>query len=81
MPSLRALVVCSDEPVSVVHDVRGQGTVEYALVLFSLLAIVVVCGVLWHAIETGSFVDHAAKSASHNLASASLGAIIDVLLY
>ncbi|MEG0374075.1 MAG: hypothetical protein RR547_01530 [Raoultibacter sp.] len=81
MPLLRASVDCDSGPVSVLCDERGQGTVEYALVLFSLLAIIVACGVLWHAIETGSFVDHAAMSASHNLASVSPGAFVDVLLY
>lgn len=60
---------------------RGQGTVEYALALFAVLAIIVACGVLWRAFDEGLFVDHATASASHHLSAVSPGAIADVLLY
>lgn len=62
-------------------DTRGQGTVEYALVLFALLAIVLAFGTLWHALETGSFAEHAADTASHTVSSATPGTLVDVLLF
>ena len=59
----------------------GQATVEYALVVFALLAIVVACAVLWHALDEGLFVSHAAAGASHHVGRGSTGAAADVLLY
>lgn len=62
-------------------DARGQSTVEYALVVFALLAVFVACAVIWKALESGLFVAHAAAGASHHVGGASLGAVADVLLY
>lgn len=60
---------------------RGQATVEYALVVFALLAIVVACGALWRAFDEGLFVTHAAAGASHHIGHGSPGGAADVLLY
>lgn len=60
---------------------RGQASVEYALVLFGLLAVFVACAVLWQALDEGLFVEHAIAGASHHMQGASVGAPVDVLLY
>lgn len=60
---------------------RGQATVEYALVVFALLAVVVACATLWGALDEGLFVDHAAAGASHHIGHGSPGGAADVLLY
>ncbi|WP_180326498.1 hypothetical protein [Raoultibacter phocaeensis] len=60
---------------------KGQSTVEYALVVFAVLAVFVACAAVWRALEGGLFVDHAVAGASHHVGGASLGAVIDVLLY
>lgn len=59
----------------------GQATVEYALVVFALLAIIVACAALWRAFDEGLFVSHAAAGASHHVGRGSPGAAADVLLY
>lgn len=60
---------------------RGQGTVEYALVVAALIALVLALGALWHLFDAGVPLDHALQSASHHLAAAAPGALGDVLLY
>jgi len=59
----------------------GQGTVEYAVVLFAFIGIVVGLGALWHALEAGDVVAHALQSASHHVSSVSPGAFSDVFMY
>lgn len=60
---------------------KGQGTVEFAVVTGGLLVIAVVCGLLWRAIESGLFVEHALSAASHHVCGIALGALSDVFLY
>ena len=81
MPLLKVSVGCDEGARTLYRDERGQGTVEYALVVFALLAIILACGALWKTFEAGVFVEHAVASASHNLSSASPGALVDVFLY
>ena len=50
------------------EETVAQGTVEYALTVFALLAVVVTIGALWRAGERGAFTDLVAKAASHGLA-------------
>ena len=59
----------------------GQGTVEYAIVLFAFVGIVAGLGTLWHALEAGDVVAHALQSASHHVSSVSPGAFSDVFMY
>lgn len=61
-------------------DERGQSTVEYAVVMAAVLAIVIALGMLWGAIDGGMFVQHAVASASHNVQGAA-GGIADVFCY
>lgn len=58
----------------------GQGTVEYAIVVAALLAVVVGVGALGRAIGSGLFVEHALASASYHVAGAT-GAVIDVFAF
>lgn len=62
-------------------DTKGQSTVEFALVGMGFLALVIACGVLWRALESGLFVEHALISASHHLVEVSLGVVGDIFLY
>lgn len=60
---------------------RGQGTVEFAVVFFGFLSLVIALGVVRGAFQDGLFVDHALQSASHSLESSAPGAVAGVLLY
>lgn len=60
---------------------RGQGTVEFAVVLFGFLALATALGVLWRSLESGLLVQHALQSASHHLETVVPGVIADVFLY
>ncbi|MDO4400072.1 MAG: TadE/TadG family type IV pilus assembly protein [Coriobacteriia bacterium] len=60
---------------------NGQGTVEYALVLFAVLALLGGMGSLWHLAQAGSLVQHALQDASHHVGSLSPGALADTFLY
>lgn len=60
---------------------RGQSSVEYALVVFALLAVIVACSLLWRTLDEGLFVSHATAGASHHVGRGSPGAVVDVLLY
>ena len=62
------------------HD-AGQATVEYAVVLFGMMAVVVGLSVLARFLESGSLIDHALMSASHHVSGVSAGSIVDVFLY
>lgn len=85
MPSHRASTAC-DALRRAVAPLRigargGQGTLEYALVLFAFLGMVAGAGVLWRMLEAGLPVQHALQSASHHVASAAPGAFSDVFMY
>ena len=60
---------------------RGQGTVEYAVVLAGVLCMVVALGVLAKAMGEGLFVEHALMSASHHLQLAALRSVADVFAF
>ena len=60
---------------------KGQGTVEYAVVLSGVIAVFLACAALWRAFESGSFVERAVSAASHHIGSGLVGAIADVLLF
>ena len=60
-------------------DLGGQGTVEYALVLFAFAAVVGGIAALAGLFGDGAVASHALASASHGLGSA--GGVADALLY
>ena len=60
-------------------DLGGQGTVEYALVLFAFAAVVGGIAALVGLFGDGAVASHALASASHGLGSA--GGVADALLY
>lgn len=59
----------------------GQGTLEYALVLFAFIGVVVGLGAMWHMLDDGDPVQHALQSASHHVSSVAPGAYSDVFMY
>lgn len=63
-----------------VDDIRGQSSVEFAIVLGAIMCIVVALGALASAIYDGMFVEHAVMAASHNV-EGSVGGTIDVFCY
>lgn len=65
----------------VTGNVKGQGTVEFAIVTGGLMVIATAFGLLWRALGSGLFVKHALSAASHHIDGAALGAISDVLLF
>lgn len=60
------------------REERAQATLEYALTLAALLAIVVTLGLLWRAGEEGTLVRFAEEAASH---AVSAGGAVDIALY
>lgn len=60
------------------HEEWAQGTVEYAITVAAVLALVVACAAFWRAAEDGVFARLAQEAASHVLGGA--GAI-DIALY
>lgn len=62
-------------------DCVGQGTVEYAVVLFAFLAMLAGADAIWRMLEAGMPVQHALQSASHHVASVAPGAFSDVFMY
>ena len=63
------------------RDNKGQGSLEFALIMAAFLAIVVGLGALWEILDAGLFVEHALASASHHVQAVSVGVVGDVFLY
>lgn len=59
-------------------DCRAQGTVEYAITVVAVMALVAACAAFWRAAENGVFARLAQEAASHVLGGS--GAI-DIALY
>lgn len=59
----------------------GQSSVEYAVVLFAFMAVVVALGAAWRLLAEGAVVNHALMNASHHVQEVSPGAMGDVFLY
>ena len=63
------------------RECAGQGSVEYALVLFAFLGVIAGLGLLGNVLDAGVLIEHALQSASHHLSSAAPGALSDVFMY
>lgn len=59
----------------------GQGTIEYALVMFGFLSIVAGLGALWNMLGDGMLTTHALMSASHHVQAVAPGAVADVFAF
>lgn len=59
---------------------RGQATVEFALVVFALLCVVLGLGAILSKADLGVFIDHAITASSHNITN-SISGVLDVLQY
>lgn len=64
-----------------IGDKSGQSTLEYAVVLFAFLAMVVTLTALWQAVHSGLFIESATRAASHALSPEFSKTLKDVLLY
>ena len=62
-------------------DKSGQSTLEYAVVLFAFLAMVVTLTALWQAVHSGLFIESATHATSHALSPEFSKTLKDVLLY
>ena len=61
---------------------EGQSTVEFALVTFAFLAMVVALGLMWRAAHEGAFVRRGLDAASHVLSGGvGVGALQDIALF
>ncbi len=67
--------------VFALRECRGQGSVEYALVLFAFLGVLAGLGLLGDLLDAGVLLEHALQSASHHISSAAPGAFSDVFMY
>lgn len=61
--------------------VRGQATVEFAVVTVAFLAATVGLGAIWHAIGGGLLVEHAVAVASHHVQAVAPATLVDIFLY
>lgn len=60
----------------------GQSTVEYAVVLFAFLSMLVALGTVWRATQGGRLGDYAVDAASHSLGNGlSIEFLQDVTAY
>lgn len=57
---------------------RAQGTVEYAITVVAVLALVIACAAFWRAAEDGTFARLAQQASSHAMDAA--GAV-DISLF
>ncbi len=62
----------------VAGEEAAQGTVEYALTVFAVLALIAGMAALWRVAERGRFVDAAVEAASHGLEG---DGYVDIALY
>lgn len=60
---------------------KGQSTVEYAVVLAALLAIVLGLGALARLFTSASVVNHAIFSASHHVGGDMVAAVLDIFAF
>lgn len=60
---------------------KGQGTVEYVIVLFGFLALIVTLGLLWHLVRDGALTELAVAASSHSLSGGLAPALKDLLSY
>lgn len=62
-----------------VKSTQGQATLEYALVLFSCLIIIISLGAIYHFVQNGAIVQLATQAASHTMNGSFLDLAKDVL--
>lgn len=60
---------------------KGQSSVEYAIVFAAFLAVVIGLGAMADLLGSGLILDHALQSASHHLKDVASAAWSDIFLY
>lgn len=76
----RALGCDRNRHKQLIESEAGQSTVEYAVLLFAVLSVMVALGSLGQLMESGLVVDHALRSASHH-AGASVAGFVDAFMF
>lgn len=61
-----------------IQDSSAQGTVEFAIVTAAFLIIVIAISAFWNLSEDGILIEHAIKSASHQIENVATGFLGDV---
>lgn len=70
------------ERASLVHECRGQSTVEYVLVLSAFLAMLLALGAVWEAAGAGDLARLGESASSHSLSGEGmLGGMRDIVLF
>ena len=76
----RALGFHCERYQQLVRDECGQGTVEYAVVLFAVLSVLAALAAVSQLWETGLVMEHVLQSASHHV-GASISGFVDAFVY
>ena len=61
--------------------VRGQSTVEFAVVMAGFMSLTVALATLWHAFDSGLILNHVLAVASHHIQTVAPVTITDIFLY
>ena len=62
-------------------QVRGQSTVEFAVVMAGFMSLTVALATLWHALDSGLILNHVLAVASHHIQAVEPVTITDIFLY
>ena len=62
-------------------QVRGQSTVEFAVVMAGFMSLTVALATLWHALDSGLILNHVLAVASHHIQAVAPVTITDIFLY
>lgn len=62
-------------------DVRGQSTVEFAVITAGFMSLTVALSAVWHVLDGGLLVEHALAVASHHIQTVAPATIADIFLY
>ena len=62
-------------------QVRGQSTVEFAVLMAGFMSLTVALATLWHALDSGLILNHVLAVASHHIQTVAPVTITDIFLY
>lgn len=88
MPTAGHTGVCRSDPLlrhaarqGPSWQVRGQSTVEFAVVMAGFMSLTVALATLWHAFDSGLILNHVLAVASHHIQTVAPVTITDIFLY
>lgn len=65
----------------IVHRSSGQSTLEFALITFAFLSLLVALSALWNALSKGVFQTHVVEAASHVIQSEFVESLQDIVVF